>query len=113
MKEIPDSVVVAYVAVAVRMHGDAGADIGDAVTGPDEGEEFALGVWRVKDGWGTYYFQDPPRGAAVYLCCKMEDVMAYDVAENIRGKITKERVKALGMGDEAWDAAVLSALGGE
>lgn len=109
VKDIPDSVVAAYVAVAVKMHGSAGADIGDVVEGPDSGEEVALGVWRVKDGWGEYYFLDPPRGEAVYVCCKMPDVMAVDVAEKFRGKID---AKHIGMSDKAWDSAVLTALGG-
>lgn len=111
---IPDSVVAAYVAAAVRMHGSAGADIGDAVEGPDRGEMIgktdAGDVWRIADGWGTFYILDPPRGDAVYVCSKLEDVMAVDAAEQFQGKID---VMHLGMGDAKWDAAVLAALGGE
>jgi len=109
VKEVPDSVVAAYVAVAVRMHG--GADVGDEVEGPDSGEEIAAGVWRVRDGWGAYYFRDPPRGEAAYVCSKMEDVLVVDVAEKFKSIIDREKIKGLRMGDAAWDAAVLAALG--
>jgi hypothetical protein len=110
--KIPDSVVAAYIAVAVERHGAAGADIDDEVQGPDSGEligRTARGdCWRVKDGWGTYYLVDPPRGDAIYVCSKMEDVMAVDAARDFRSKID---IMRLGMGDVKWDAAVLAALG--
>jgi len=109
----PDSVVAAYVAVAVKMHGEAGADIDDTVSGPDDAEQIGVSergdVWRLTDGWGEYYFYDPPRGPAVYVCCKMPDVMAVDVAKEFSDKI---KVKELAMTDKAWDDAVLAALDG-
>lgn len=39
--------------------------------------------------------------------------MAYDIAPAFSDKIDKERVKEMGMGDAAWDRAVVDALGGE
>lgn len=62
--KISDSVLAAYVSTAVRMHGSAGKDIGDEVTAPDEG--VVIGkcdrgtIWRLKDGWGAYYFLELP-----------------------------------------------------
>ncbi len=111
---IPDSVVVAYVVAAVKMHGSAGADIGDEVRGPDSGERIgrtpAGDAWRVADGWGTFYILDPPRGEAIYICSKLEDVMAVDVSPQFKAVVD---YRELGMGDAKWDAAVLAALGGE
>jgi hypothetical protein len=111
---IPDSVLAAYVATAVRMHGSAGKDIGDKVTRPDGGEqigEYPGGeVWRVADGWGEYYFADPKSGEAKFVACKMPDVMAYDLAAEFRDKIQH---KDIGMGDVAWDRAVVDAVGGK
>lgn len=112
MKEIPDSILAAYVAAAVKMHGSAGADIEDTVDHPDSGEmlgKTATGdAWRLADGWGEWYFCDPPKGDAIYVCSKMPDVMAVDIAPKYKSMI---KYKELGMGDTAWDAAVLAALG--
>lgn len=106
---VPRAVQDAYVRVAERMHGSAGEDIGDDVTTPDSGVVIGsfdrTDVWRVKDAWGEYYVT----AAGEYVCSKMADIMAVDVAEKFRSKID---YKELGMGDVAWDRAVIDALGG-
>jgi len=111
---IPDSVLAAYVSTAVRMHGSAGKDIGDEVDHPDKGEQVGQypggQIWRVADGWGEYYFADPKSGEAKFVACKMPDVMAVDVAAEFSDKI---KHKEIGMGDAAWDRAVVEALGGK
>jgi len=104
-EDAPGSVVSAYGAWYGRFHAK------DIVELPDDlskvGATLKGDVWRVADGWGESYFLDPPRGEASWVCSKMPDVMAFDVADKYWAKIDRKRVKELGMGDKAWDAAVL------
>lgn len=118
-KKVPplsDSLLEAYREHAGRMHGSAGEEIGDEVDRPTGaemvGETGDARVWRIEDGWGEFYFADPKKSgdAAEFVACKMPDVMAMDVAPKYEKMI---EYKELGMGDEAWDAAVLAAVGGK
>ena len=50
-----------------------------------------------------------------FIACKLEDVMAVDYAEKYKSKIEAALKRAsggkVGMGDAAWDAAVMAAVG--
>lgn len=106
--DAPGGVLAAYAQAFTKAHPSA------VIEPPDKVERIGHpaggDAWRAEDGWGEYYFFEPASGPVQYVAMKMPDVMAYDVAEKFRGKID---VKELGMGDAAWDAAVVRALGGE
>jgi hypothetical protein len=120
---ISDSLLEAYREHAERMHGSTGDDVGDEVDRPDSwemiGETGEGRIWRVEDGWGSFYFSDPKSSGdlATFIACKMEDVMAVDYAPKFRDKIENNLKKAgggkIGMGDKAWDAAVMAAVSEE
>jgi hypothetical protein len=121
----PDSILSAYTDVAERMHGSAGRDIGNEVGAPDSCEKIGTcpngDVLRCNDGWGSYWFVDPPKGPAEYIATNMADVMAVDFkTKEIGDKITAHPDVAAGPGRkrmsmhyEAWDRAVVEALGGD
>ena len=104
-EDAPSSVISAYGGWYATFHAK------DVVELPDDISKVGTtprgDVWRATDGWGESYFLDPPRGEASWVCSKMPDVMAHDVADKFKTIMDGKRIKGLGMGDKAWDAAVL------